>query len=188
MRRDSARPRAATLLLAVVAGVAMLTVALRAAHAEAPHEHGIVHLDVAVDPGRITIQMSSPLDNLIGFERAPRTDAERQRVASMIATLRASARLFAIDPAAGCTPGAVQIDSAALQLGKPDPAELQAGHADLDASFEFECRDSARAAFVDTSLFASFAGIQRIAVQVASNRGQRQATLTRPAERIALPR
>jgi len=174
---------------AATLGTMLLIAALAThSHAQTPHQHGVVHLDVAVDPTRITIQLSSPLDNLLGFERAPRTDAERQGVASMVATLRASSRLFAIDPAAGCKPGAVQLDSASLQLGKPDPAEQQAGHADLDARFEFDCTDAGRAGFVDTTLLASFAGIQRIAVQIASNRGQRQAALTRPMSRIALPR
>jgi hypothetical protein len=179
--------RAAMLLQAATACAALLATAL-ASRAQAPHEHGVVHLDVAVDPTRITIQLSSPLDNLLGFERAPRTDAERQRVATMVASLRAPSGLFAIDPAAGCKPGAVRLDSAALQLGRPDPAERQAGHADLDARFEFDCADASRAGFVDTTLLASFAGIQRIAVQIASNRGQRQVTLARPMSRIALPR
>ncbi|HKW84194.1 MAG TPA: DUF2796 domain-containing protein [Burkholderiaceae bacterium] len=176
------------MLLRVATACAALLAAPLASRAQAPHEHGVVHLDVAVDPARITIQLSSPLDNLLGFERAPRTDAERQRVAAMVATLRASSRLFAIDPAAGCKPGAVQLDSAALQLGTPDPAELQAGHADIDARFEFDCTDAGRAGFVDTTLLAGFAAIQRVAVQIASNRGQRQLTLTRPMSRIALPR
>ena len=78
--------------------------------------------------------------------------------------------------------------SAALQLGRPDPAELQAGHADIDADFEFDCDDAGRAGYIDTALLGQYAGIQRIAVQVASTRGQRMATLTRPARRIALPR
>ena len=93
-----------------------------------------------------------------------------------------------IDPAGGCRAGAVRLDSAALQLGQPDPAEQQAGHADLDASFEFECSSAARAGFVDTTLFERFPGIQRIDVQLATPRGQRKLTLARPAQRIVLPR
>ena len=173
--------------LCVAAATALLAPAM--SRAEAPHEHGVVHLDIAVDKARITVQMSSPLDNLLGFERAPRNDDERRRVAALVATLRAPAALFAIDPAAGCKPGAVELTSAALQLGKPDPAELQAGHADIDASLEFDCAEAGRAAFVDTALlFRTYAGIQRIVVQVASSRGQRMVTLTRAAQRIVLPR
>lgn len=150
------------------------------------HQHGVVQIDIAVDSNRISVQMSSPLDNLLGFERAPRNAAERGRVEAMVTTLRGA--LFMVDPAGSCRSGAVQLSSAALQLGEPDPAEQQAGHADLDASFEFECGTAARAGFVDTALFERFPSIQRIDVQLATPRGQRKLTLTRPARRITLPR
>ena len=150
------------------------------------HQHGVAQLGIAVDANRLTVQLSSPLENLLGFEHAPRNDAERGRVAAMIAALRGT--LFAIDSAGACRAGAVQLNSAALQLGQPEPAEQQAGHADLDASFEFECSAAARAGFVETTLFERFAGIQRIDVQLATPRGQRKLTLARPAQRIVLPR
>lgn len=171
---------AAALLAACSAGTPL------AAQPLGSHQHGVVQLDIAVDANRITVQLSSPLDNLLGFERAPRNDAERRRVASMLTVLRGAP--FVIDPAGACRPGAVQLNSAALQLGQPDPAEQQAGHADIDASFEFECSAAARAGFVDTTLFERFAGIQRIDVQLATPRGQRKLTLARPAQRIVLPR
>ena len=157
-----------------------------AAQALGSHQHGVVQLDIAVDANRITVQLSSPLDNLLGFEHAPRNAAERSQVASMLTALRGT--LFVIDPAGSCRAGAVQLNSAALQLGQPDPAEQEAGHADLDASFEFECSSAARAGSVETTLFERFAGIQRIEVQLATPRGQRKLTLTRPARRIVLPR
>src|SRR5512144_2661724 len=80
--------------------------------ADGPHEHGVVRLDVAVEPGRVTLLMESPLANLIGFERAPRTDAERQRVDAALAALNAAVTLIKIDPAAGCVPGAVVLNAA----------------------------------------------------------------------------
>lgn len=171
---------AAALLACCLVGTPLAVQALGA------HQHGVVQLDIAVDANRITIQLSSPLDNLLGFEHAPRNNAERGRVASMLAALRGT--LFAIDPAGSCRAGAVQLNSAALQLGQPDPSEQQAGHADLDASFEFECSTAARASFVDAALFERFAGIRRIDVQLATPRGQRKLTLARPAPRIPLPR
>ena len=67
------------------------------------HEHGTAQLDIAVAAGRVSIDFETPLDNLLGFEREPRTDAERQRADAAVAQLRAADRLFRIDPAAGCT-------------------------------------------------------------------------------------
>ena len=172
-----------------IAAALLAASSLGAAFAAQPlgsHQHGVVQVDIAVDTNRINVQMSSPLDNLLGFERAPRNAAERGRVEAMVTTLRGA--LFVVDPAGSCRSGAVQLSSAALKLGEPDPAEQQAGHADLDASFEFECGAAARADFIDTRLFERFAGIQRIDVQLVTPRGQRKLTLTRPAQRIVLPR
>jgi len=157
--------------------------------AHGPHEHGVVKLDVAVEPGRVTLLMESPLANLVGFERAPRTDAERQRVDAALATLNAAATLFKIDPAAGCVPGPVELNAAALEGGKPGAAEAEGGHADIDASFTFKCNKKAAApAFIDTGLFTAFPAIQRIDVQLATGSAQAKRTLVRPAARLSLPR
>ena len=87
------------------------------------HAHGNATLDVVVEPQKLTIQVSSPLDNLIGFERAPRSDKERQQTDAAIARLKAAEALFGIDPSAQCKPSKVELSSAALKLGKPDPAD-----------------------------------------------------------------
>jgi len=77
----------------------------------------------------------------------------------------------------------VELVSAALQLGRPDPSE--AGHADLDGTFEFRCADAGKATFVDVGLF-DFPRLQRLDVQVATPRGQFKRELKRPAQRISL--
>jgi hypothetical protein len=173
----------ATLLLAL-AGSAALGIA----HAGKAHEHGIARLDVAVEAGRVVIGLDTPLDNLVGFERAPRTDAERAAVAAAVARLRDAAALFRIDGAAGCTAGKVELASAPLGLGKaPAPAQGSA-HADLEGSFEFGCTAGAQAGFVEVGLFEAFPRLKRLEVQVATPRGQAKATLRRPNARITLPR
>jgi hypothetical protein len=131
--------------------------------------------------------MESPLDNLLGFERAPRTDGERRSANAAVAKLKAADKLFAIDAAAQCKLMKVELSSAALKLGpaaEPDPD----GHADIDGSFEFDCADAARAGFIDVGLFDAFAGMQRIEVQAITPKAQLKATLKRPQRRIALVR
>jgi hypothetical protein len=155
--------------------------------ASGPHEHGVVKLDVAVEPGRVTLLMDSPLANLIGFERAPRTDAERKLVDAALTTLNAAATLFKIDPAAGCTPSPVELHAAALEGGKPDAGQAEASHADIDASFSFKCKKIVPA-FVDVGLFAAFPGMQRLDVQIVNGNAQFKRTLTRPATRLSLTR
>ena len=174
-------------MLAAVALAAVCAPAL-AAPAGHAHEHGAVKLDIAIEAGKVSLQLETPLDSLIGFERAPRTDAERQRVAAMVARLRAADTLFTFDPAAGCTLAGVELVSAPLKLGKAEPPAAGDEHADLDGDFAFDCKDSSKLSFIDVGLFKAFAGMQRITVQVAMPKGQLKRTLTRPASRIGLAR
>jgi hypothetical protein len=147
------------------------------------HVHGVAKLDIAVEAKKITVQLESPLDNLLGYERAPRTDAERKQADALVAKLKAAETMFRIDPAAQCTLAKVELASSALKLGQPDPSEE--GHADIDGSFEFNCTDATKAAFIEVGLF-EFARMQRIEVQVAAPRGQFKRDLRRPARRISL--
>jgi len=144
------------------------------------HVHGQLKLDVAVDGPTVVIDMESPLDNIVGFERAPKTDAEKKAVEDAVAVLRAADKLFVVDPAANCKLGPVDLRSGALGLGNPDPAE-PVGHADLDATFSFNCTNASAAKFIDVNLFGAFKGLRQIDSQIASAQGQFKRQLKRPA-------
>ena len=152
------------------------------------HQHGVLKLDIAVEARKLSLQMQSPLDNLVGFERAPRNEAERSRVDAALAKLKAGQTLFTIDPAAQCSLARVELTSGVLKLGPAAPAGKTSEHADIDAVFDFDCQDAARATFVDVALFDAFAGMKQIDVQVATPTGQRKQTLKRPAKRVTLTR
>lgn len=174
---------------------AMLCAAPRSAHAQA-HEHGTAQLDVALEGSLLSLRFEAPLDALFGFERAPRSAAERQLVDAGIARLKAAERLFRPDAAAACSLRRVELQSAALKLGAPAGAaqpqaraqEGSAEHADLEATIEFDCKDSARLAAIDVGLFEAFARLQRIDVQIVTAKAQSKRSLKRPANRISLPR
>jgi Protein of unknown function (DUF2796) len=167
--------------------LALTLVALSSpAFAGKAHEHGVARLDVAVEPQRVVFQLELPLDSLLGFERAPRTDAERKAADAAVARLRAAGELFRIDPAAGCKLDRVDLSSGALGLG--GKAASSDGHDDLDASFEFACADAHKAGFAEIGLFSALPKLQRIEVQAVTRKGQMKATLKRPTTRLSLAR
>jgi hypothetical protein len=165
-----------------------LSVSVAAGAQGRPHVHGAATLGIVIETGRVTVQLETPLDGLLGFERAPRTDAERRRVDAAVTTLRGADALVRFTPAAGCTSASVELSSAALGLGQSDPGEVASGHADLDGTFVFRCADTARLTEVDVGLFNAFAGMNRLQVEVATARGQFKRELTRPAQRVSLVR
>lgn len=174
--------------VSAVLGVCLLASAFAASAAGQAHQHGVAKLDIAVQATQLTLQLESPLDNLLGFERAPRTDAERKQADAVVATLKGGETMFKIDPAAGCKLATVALSSSALKLGQPDPADGKDGkdgHADIDGSYEFNCTDATKAAYVDVGLF-TFSRLQRLQVQVATPRGQFKRDLKRPTTRVVL--
>jgi hypothetical protein len=158
------------------------------AHAQhGAHQHGVAQLDIAVESRSISVQFASPLDNLLGFERAPRTEAEKTQAGAAVARLEAGAQLLRVDPAAGCRLAGVELVSAALKLGPAEAAPSRAEHADLEARYRFDCTDAARAAWIDVGLF-DFKRLVRLQVQLATPKGQFRRDLERPAVRIVLGR
>jgi len=148
------------------------------------HVHGVAKMDIAVEAKKISVSFETPLDNLVGFERAPRTDSERQRVDQAVARLRAGDQMFKFDPAAGCKMARVELSSAVLKLG-PAEAAPKDGHAELEGVWEFDCADATLARHVDLGLF-SFNQLKRVQLQLALPKAQFKRELKRPNSRILL--
>ena len=162
------------------------------AHAtEAAHVHGLMHLDIAVEQKLLTLQLEAPLDSLLGFERRPRTPAERQAADALLKQMGDASVLFKPDAAAQCVLATVSVESAALQ-SSPSASAKQAGqeggHADLDASYEFNCARPDQLTAIDIGLFDAFKRLQKIEVQVAGAQGQSRQMLQRPDKRVKLAR
>jgi hypothetical protein len=172
-----------TLALTALFAISTLPLSASAQPAQRAHVHGQVKLDVTIEGPTVVIEMESPLDNFVGFERAPRSEDEKKAVDDAVAQLRAADRLFKIDPTANCKLGPVALRSATLGMGKPE-ANAAEGHADLDATFAFNCTNAAAAKFIDIDLFNAFKGPRQIEAQIASPQGQFKRTLKRPATRL----
>lgn len=184
--------------------VACMALAAATAHAGKAHEHGVVRLDVSVEGSRLTIDMVAALDNWLGFERAPRTDAERKAAAEVLARLRSPQQgtpLFVPDAAAQCQlvkaevsapvlePGAKPAVKSATAQASPPAAHKSGGeHADLEASYTFQCAQPTPLRTLELGLFDAYKRIQRIHVQVAGPKGQSKVTLKRPARSVTLVR
>lgn len=155
-------------------------------HAHA-HEHGRVQLDAALEGATLSLTLRAPLESLLGFEHAPRTDAQKQAAARLVERLRSDATLVRPDPAAGCEPGgAPQLRSGALGLGGAQ--EAGDGHDDLEADYVFRCRAPDRLGHIELGLVQAYAGVKRVEVQIVGAKGQARQVLRRPAQRITWPK
>jgi hypothetical protein len=161
----------------------------QSALAAGAHSHGIAQLDVAVDGATITLKLQSPLESLVGFERAPRNDAERGQVRAMAQALR-SGNQFVPTAAARCRLGEVGLTSPVLApelLGSGAAASAGKAaddHAELDGTFVYRCEDPKALQGIDVMLFDHFKRLGRVDVQVAGPKGQSAAKLTARSRQI----
>lgn len=145
--------------------------------AQAQHRHGAVRLEIAVEAASLDVALDAPLDALLGFERAPRTAAERARVDAMFAALKAVPPPLA---AAGCT---LQSSEAVSDVLKPGAKAAE--HADLQARWRFACRDAASLRALDIgALMKAFPRIAQVEADVATASGQFRVALKRPATEL----
>lgn len=149
------------------------------AHGAKAHVHGNAEMQVVVDGKQLVIDLQSPLDSLVGFEHAPRTEKQKQAIKAMDERFAAPATLFVPTPEAKCTaePGILNLPfsaDGAANKGKQDKDV----HSELEATIRFQCEQPAELKGMEVRLFDAFTRMHRLEVQAVSPRGQSAARLT----------
>lgn len=137
------------------------------------HEHGTAKLDVVLDGPTLTVVLESPLDNLVGFEHAPKNNKQRAALLQMEERLRAADTLFRPDPAARCSVKEVSVEHP-FQAGRK---AASGRHSDADVSWSFTCAQPSALKQLEVRLFDVFPDLKRLQTQTAGPSGQGAATL-----------
>ena len=153
-------------LLAIVA-CGLTSPAPFAQHA---HEHGAAQLQIAVEGGAVEASFDLPGHDLVGFEHAPATEAEKSAVAAAGERLKDAGSMLRLSPDAQCT-----VAEASFETETPEAGEA---HVDFVARYRFTCAAPAALAGFTTGLFKAFPSIAQLAVQSQAPQGVRQQTLT----------
>lgn len=155
---------------------ACLFLALPAAHAQHKHVHGEGRLDVVIEQDGFSVDLDLPLDTVVGFERAPRTEKEKAALAGALRTLQDAAPLFLPTPAAQCALHKTEVE---LPDFKDHGNHGNDGdHTEIEAKYEFRCAAPAALQGIETTLFKSFKRLYRLEARHAGPTGQGAARLT----------
>ncbi|PMY39347.1 DUF2796 domain-containing protein [Pseudomonas sp. GW456-L14] len=158
------------------------------------HEHGVARLNAALDGQTLELELESPAMNLVGFEHAASTDADKAKVAAVRAQLEKPLALFSLPPAAGCVVTQQELESP-LFGDKPedhdedhDDAKSAGGHehhhehSEIHAHYQFTCATPGALKNLDLAgVFKTFPATQKIQVQLISPSGQQGVEATSKA-------
>ena len=158
----------------------VLTFISATAIAAPAHHHGSAKMDVSVEGNVLTIGLEIPMDSTVGFERPPRSDKEKAAYAAMTTKLKDAAALFSPTAAANCKPTGTEVRDPF-----PDGKAKSDGHADIDATYSFQCADPSALKGFETTLFKAFKRLHKIDVQRTTPSGQGKAKLSGNAPRLS---
>ncbi|WP_236172404.1 DUF2796 domain-containing protein [Pseudomonas pseudonitroreducens] len=153
------------------------------------HEHGVAQLNVALDGKTLELQLDSPAMNLVGFEHAATSAADKATVATVQAQLKQPLQLLSLPASAKCSVQSVELSSPLFgDAPKPEEHDHDDGdhdeheghhHADIDAHYQLTCAQPQDLATLDFApLFKRFPATQKIQVQLIGPSGQQGAELT----------
>jgi len=153
----------------LLSGSCMLSATELSPHAEhaehAAHEHGHATLNIAVEGPSLLLELKVPAADIVGFEHAPQTAAQKQQLDAALATLQQADNLVALGKNAGC-----QLQQVKLQHHLDDKAST--AHGDIEASYAYSCQSPAELTSITLTLFKHFASLQDIDYQIMTQSHQ----------------
>ncbi|KPM65006.1 DUF2796 domain-containing protein [Pseudomonas monteilii] len=143
------------------------------------HEHGVAKLNAVLDGNTLELELDSPAMNLVGFEHAANSGADKAKVAAVRQQLEQPLKLFGLSAAAGCKEDQQELESPLFgdaPKADEDGDEHEHGHqhSDIGAHYQLTCANPDKLAQVDLApLFKAFPATQKINVQLIGPNGQK---------------
>lgn len=155
-----------------------------------PHVHGAGTLSIAIEGTKVSMDLSAPANDILGFEHQPTTTQQVQALAKAKEVLGQPLALIEFPVAAGCT-----VESANVAFNAAAPADASqsgkagtepSGHADFDVDYVVTCKSVDKITSLSFPYFKQFPGAQKLTVTLATDKGQSQFDATRDNPSLSL--
>lgn len=157
-----------------------------------PHVHGEGHLDLAVDGGKVEIELTLPGADAIGFEHDADTAADKATLEAALVKIRNGAALFTFPAKARC-----RLTSAEAKRVEEGHDHKEHGHTEKEgeephhhsevrAHYVFTCSAPQGLTGVDLGLFKAYPTLHEIEASTITAKGQGAATLKPGTARLKL--
>lgn len=185
----------ALVVASALAGLAAFASSEEGKHREhGAHVHGVADMNVAVEGAEVAVELETPAMNILGFEHAPRDEADRQAVEDAEASLKRGEKWLVLSPGAGCHLATADVASSALDHDHEEHAgeeehkdhEGQEDHQDhgyeehseFHVSYVFRCDNPSALNAIQVKWFERFPGMHKIELQAITESRQIGGELT----------
>ena len=173
------RMRSATALASVLLAYTALAASDDERREHEAHEHGHGTLDIVVEGEELVIELRIPAVNVVGFEHAPKDDAEREAVRQALVPFGDATSLFVLSAEADCE--VEEAEAAISSMGHEDEHEEHAedgsdsdaeAHSELRATYHFHCHAPERLGEIDVRAFEHLRDAEEVDVRVVTPAAQ----------------
>lgn len=147
-----------------------------------PHEHGLAHLNLAIDGQRVQATFKIPMESLLGYERAPKSPQEQAQAKALLDKLQQGRHLMQLDDQAQCQGPATTVNAPVL-AGK-----AASDHGDIEVEWQLQCAQPAMLRKAEITLFELAPRLRRVQAQVVGPQGQTRKMLRRNLRELPLQR
>jgi hypothetical protein len=184
---------------------AIALVGLVSADGEAQHVHGVIELGIVVEGGTIAVSLTAPLSDVVGFEHAPESDEQVQRIESAADLLSNADKMFGLADSADCGVPDISVDGPGYFSGETEHShDHQHGddhhhsdhthshesnheeHTEIVANYEWTCGDIANLDALELNFIDGFASVEKVEIQVLTSSGARVFTFDGQEASISL--
>lgn len=154
------------------------------------HEHGIAQLNVVLDGQALELELESPAMNLVGFEHAAESAADKAKVDAARSQLQDPQALFGLG-AGACSLSDTELESPLFEDEEHEEHEDEheheehhdhdkdSEHSEIHAHYQLDCKKPGDLQQLNlTELFKRFPATTKIQVQLIGPNGQQGVELT----------
>ena len=149
-------------------------------HSHGAHAHGKGELELLVDGQTIQGVFRTPMDSLLGFEHAPKTDAQRNAVDSLRKRLANPTAVLSPNLEAQCTAKHQEAISTLFT------SAVKGGHSDLEYRFTFVCAEPSKLSALELVALKEFKRLSEVRVQLVTGSAQKALVLRKRDPRVIL--
>ena len=177
-------------------------------HQHEAHVHGEARINLVVEGHEVLLELQTPAANLLGFEHAPQTNAEKQQLKTTQSLLSDPSTLLSI------TNNPCQLFNADIELPfsdhkdhhhekhedhhhkdhehndeeKSDYAEVHGEvHGEIHAEYTLRCQPDKAISQLTIPVFDHFPGMEKLQLMWIKSNQQGSATLTATNDQVVLP-